>query len=58
MFGSADVTILQKVAPKATRVEFNDVASVALAVSSGRAEAMVTAVFGGASREEPQPRSR
>src|SRR5215813_13974901 len=29
MLGSADVTILQKVAPKATRVELNDVASVA-----------------------------
>jgi polar amino acid transport system substrate-binding protein len=46
MLGSADVTILQKVAPKATRVELNDVASIALAVSSGRADAMVTAVFG------------
>jgi len=46
MLGSADVTILQKVAPKATRVELNDIASVALAVSSGRADVMVTAVFG------------
>jgi polar amino acid transport system substrate-binding protein len=46
MLGSADVTILQKVAPKATRVELNDIASVALAVTSGRADAMVTAVFG------------
>ena len=46
MLGSADVTILQKVAPKATRVELQDVASVALAVTSGRADAMVTAVFG------------
>src|ERR687885_580957 len=46
MLGSADVTILQKVAPKATRVELNDVASVALAVPSGRPDAMVTAVFG------------
>jgi len=34
------------VAPKATRVELNDVASTALAVTSGRADAMVTAVFG------------
>ena len=42
MLGSADVTILQKVAPKAARVELNDVASVALAVTSGRADAMVT----------------
>ena len=46
MLGSADVVILQKVAPKATRVELNDVASTALAVTSGRADAMVTAVFG------------
>src|SRR5215831_91840 len=46
MLGSADVVILQKVAPKATRVELNDVASVALAVTSARADAMVTAVFG------------
>src|SRR5215831_9224318 len=37
---------LQKVAPKATRVELNDVAATALAVTSGRADAMVTAVFG------------
>src|SRR5437870_9664712 len=37
MLGSADVVILQKVAPKATRVELNDVASTALAVTSGRA---------------------
>jgi len=46
MLGSADVVILQKVAPKATRVELNDVAATALAVTSGRADAMVTAVFG------------
>lgn len=46
MLGSADVVILQKVAPTATRVELNDIASVALAVTSGRADAMVTAVFG------------
>ena len=46
MLGSADVTILQKVAPSATRVELTDVAQVALAVTSGRADAMVTAVFG------------
>ena len=46
MLGSADVVILQKVAPKATRVELNDVASIALAVTSGRADAMVTAVSG------------
>jgi polar amino acid transport system substrate-binding protein len=45
MLGSADVVILQKVAPKATRVELNDVAQTALAVSSGRADAMVTGVF-------------
>lgn len=46
MLGSADVTILQKVAPRATRVELTDLSSVALAVTSGRADAMVTAVFG------------
>jgi polar amino acid transport system substrate-binding protein len=45
MLGSADVVILQKVAPKATRVELNDVAATALAVTSGRADAIVTAVF-------------
>ncbi len=46
MLGSADVVILQKVAPKATRVELADIAATALAVTSGRADAMVTAVFG------------
>src|SRR6266849_533623 len=46
MLGSADVVILQKVAPKATRIELADVAATALAVTSGRADAMVTAVFG------------
>src|SRR6266852_7220219 len=46
MLGSADVVILQKVAPRATRVELSDVAATALAVTSGRADAMVTAVFG------------
>src|SRR5882762_416512 len=58
MLGSADVVILQKVAPKATRIELNDVASTALAVTSGRADAMVTASLRGARREEPQPGSR
>src|SRR6202049_4951306 len=43
MLGSADVVILQKVAPKATRVELNHVASLAPPVTSGRADAMVTA---------------
>src|ERR1700731_3529659 len=39
MLGSADVVILQKVAPRATRIELNDVASIALPVTSGRADA-------------------
>jgi polar amino acid transport system substrate-binding protein len=45
IIGSADVTILQKVAPKATKVELADLASVALAVTAGRADVMVTSVF-------------
>src|SRR5713226_7096433 len=51
MLGSADVVILQKVAPRATRIELNDVASTARAVTSGRADAMVTAVFGALDRK-------
>lgn len=46
ILGTSDVVILQKMAPKATRLELKEIADTALAVSSGRADAMVSAVFG------------
>jgi polar amino acid transport system substrate-binding protein len=46
ILGTSDIVILQKMAPKATRIELKEIADTALAVSSGRADAMVSAVFG------------
>ncbi len=46
ILGTSDIVILQKMAPKATRIELKEIADTALAVTSGRADAMVSAVFG------------
>jgi polar amino acid transport system substrate-binding protein len=46
ILGTSDVVILQKMAPRATRIELTQIADTALAVTSGRADAMVSAVFG------------
>ena len=46
ILGTSHIVILQKMAPKATRLELKEIADTALAVSSGRADAMVSAVFG------------
>jgi polar amino acid transport system substrate-binding protein len=46
ILGTSDIVILQKMAPKATRLELKEIADTALAVTSGRADAMVSAVFG------------
>ena len=45
MTGSADETVLSKMAPKATRVQMPEVAQIILAVSSGRADAFTTTVL-------------
>jgi len=45
MTGTSDELLLRKMAPKATRVEFKLIADVALAVSSGRADAFTTTVL-------------
>jgi polar amino acid transport system substrate-binding protein len=45
MTGTSDELLLRKMAPKATRVEFKTIAEVALAVSSGRADAFTTTVL-------------
>ena len=45
MTGTSDELLLRKMAPKATRVEFKLIAEVALAVSSGRADAFTTTVL-------------
>jgi polar amino acid transport system substrate-binding protein len=45
MTGTSDELLLRKMAPKATRVEFKNIAEVALAVSSGRADAFTTTVL-------------
>jgi polar amino acid transport system substrate-binding protein len=46
ILGTSDIVILQKMAPKATRIELPQIADIALAVTSGRADAMVSAVIG------------
>src|SRR5436309_14215566 len=38
ILGTSDIVILQKMAPKATRLELKEIADTALAVSSGRAD--------------------
>ena len=45
MQGTSDELLLRKMAPKATRVEFKEISQVALAVSSGRADAFTTTVL-------------
>ena len=45
MTGTSDELLLRKMAPKATRIEFKTIAEVALAVSSGRADAFTTTVL-------------
>ncbi len=45
MTGTSDELLLRKMAPKATRVEFKNISEVALAVSSGRADAFTTTVL-------------
>jgi polar amino acid transport system substrate-binding protein len=45
MTGTSDELLLRKMAPLATRVEFRDISQVALAVSSGRADAFTTTVL-------------
>lgn len=45
MTGTSDELLLRKMAPKATRVEFKSISEVALAVSSGRADAFTTTVL-------------
>ena len=58
MLGSADVVILQKVAPKATRVELNDVASDRARRHLGTRRCDGHRRLRSARREEPQPGSR
>ena len=45
MTGTSDSMLLTKMAPKATKIEMQDIAQVALAVSSGRADAFTTTVL-------------
>ena len=46
VLGTSDVVILQKMAPRATRVELPAIAEAAMSVSAGRADAMITTVMG------------
>jgi polar amino acid transport system substrate-binding protein len=45
MTGTSDSLLLSKMAPKATKIEMQDIAQCALAVSSGRADAFTTTVL-------------
>ena len=45
MTGTSDSLLLSKMAPLATKIEMQDIAQVALAVSSGRADAFTTTVL-------------
>ena len=45
MTGTSDSMLLSKMAPKVTKIEMQDIAQVALAVSSGRADAFTTTVL-------------
>lgn len=45
MTGSSDEVLLRKMAPNATRIELKDLSQIALAVSSGRADAFTTTVL-------------
>ena len=45
MTGTSDSLLLSKMAPKATKIEMQDISQVALAASSGRADAFTTTVL-------------
>ena len=45
MTGTSDSLLLSKMAPKATKIELQDISQCALAVSSGRADAFTTTVL-------------
>ena len=55
MTGTSDELLLRKMAPKATRVEFKQIAEVALAVSSGRADAFTTTVLASMVMKQKNP---
>jgi polar amino acid transport system substrate-binding protein len=55
MTGTSDELLLHKMAPKATRVEFKLIADVALAVSSGRADAFTTTVLASMVMKQKNP---
>jgi polar amino acid transport system substrate-binding protein len=55
MIGTSDELLLRKMAPKATRVEFKLIADVALAVSSGRADAFTTTVLASMVMKQKNP---
>ena len=55
MTGTSDELLLRKMAPKATRVEFKMIADVALAVSSGRADAFTTTVLASMVMKQKNP---
>jgi len=55
MTGTSDELLLRKMAPKATRVEFKLIADVALAVSSGRADAFTTTVLSSMVMKQKNP---
>ena len=55
MTGSADQLLLEKWAPKATQVQFKELAQVILAVSSGRADAFTTTVLSSIIAKEKNP---
>ena len=55
MTGTSDELLLRKMAPKATRVEFKLISDVALAVSSGRADAFTTTVLASMVMKQKNP---
>jgi polar amino acid transport system substrate-binding protein len=55
MTGTSDELLLRKMAPKATRVEFKLIDDVALAVSSGRADAFTTTVLASMVMKQKNP---
>ena len=55
MTGTSDQLLLEKWAPKATQVQFKEVAQIILAVSSGRADAFTTTVLSSMIAKEKNP---
>lgn len=53
--GGADAAVVGRMAPKATRVEFTDPAQITLAVSSGRADALVLTTLSGLIAKSKSP---